>query len=216
MAAAPTNELLTHLRSLYPYPNDTIWACIAAIAYSGCNIPSGVPAIFNFVATPPTERLVLVRKMKDAIFKAGMLFGYPKAINGLLELHNILPPELRDTEPFRNQTTSLPSLTQSGYEYFTTVYGDTAKSVDTLLRDIYPDMGFFSTTLAYGFVYSYTSILSPTETALCIIAGLVIADTQRQLEWHLAGAKRLGVPDGEVEAVRKIVGEVIHRAGCSV
>ncbi|KAF9258052.1 hypothetical protein L218DRAFT_1080624 [Marasmius fiardii PR-910] len=56
-----------------------------------------------------------------------------------------------------------------GEEFFATLYGETTGIVRPFLNEIYPDMGgdFFMSTVGYGYIYSYTDILSPAETSLC-------------------------------------------------
>jgi hypothetical protein len=124
MTDAVTPEFLSHLTALYPASSsggDNTWAFVAAVAFSASNLPEAVPLVFQHAALSITEdedSLLLVRKMKDAMFKSGMLSGYPKvgsfpspgyspakhktqAINALMALHNALPENLRDKKPLR-------------------------------------------------------------------------------------------------------------------
>jgi hypothetical protein len=123
-----TPEFLAHLKALYPAPTsarDNTWAFVAAVAFGASNLPQAVPLVFQHacksqssVMTDDEDLLLLVRKMKDALFKSGLLCGYPKvntfafpgscttenkgqAINALLALHDALPENLRDKKPLR-------------------------------------------------------------------------------------------------------------------
>src|ERR1700734_2042613 len=84
MTDVVTPEFLSHLKALYPAPSsgsDNTWAFVAAVAFSASNLPEAVPLVFQHAASSTTEEkdsLLLVQKMKDALFKSGMLSGYPK------------------------------------------------------------------------------------------------------------------------------------------
>jgi hypothetical protein len=76
---------LAHLESLYPPATgavvDNPWYISAAVAYSAANHPEAVPKVFEYVLEKidsPAERLKLARKMRDALFKSGIVTGYPK------------------------------------------------------------------------------------------------------------------------------------------
>jgi hypothetical protein len=84
MTDVVTPEFLSHLKALYPAPSsggDNTWAFVAAVAFSASNLPEAVPLVLQHATSSNTEHedsLLLVRKMKDALFKSGMLSGYPK------------------------------------------------------------------------------------------------------------------------------------------
>jgi hypothetical protein len=92
MVATP--ELLSHLKSLYPSDPqssylDNSWYIATAVAFSASNLPEAVPLVFQHALkdletqSPAAhdhtqDALLLVRKIKDALFKSGLLSGYPK------------------------------------------------------------------------------------------------------------------------------------------
>lgn len=121
---------------------------------------------------------------------------------------------------------------KAGRELFEGTYGDTTDSVQSLLDSIYPDLGkprislynsqlvvnyllsgYFSTTFAYGYTYSFSGVMSQAETSFAMVAALITVDTPRQITWHLNGAVRNGASVAEVQAVRKISIEVARAAG---
>ena len=93
-AEIETNELLAHLKSLYPASSsktdsdkvaqaiDTPWYIVAAVAFGASNRPEAVPFVFKFVvaeldalgATEDDKRRIVVR-MREALFKTGLLNG---------------------------------------------------------------------------------------------------------------------------------------------
>ncbi len=80
MATIATRELLSRLESLYPSA-DGSWAMVAAIAFSASNAPEAVPEVYKFVAQnlkTDEEQMALARKLRDGLFKSGMICGFPK------------------------------------------------------------------------------------------------------------------------------------------
>jgi hypothetical protein len=96
MAQVATPQLLAHLKSLYPRGESEItnpWYIVAAVAFSTSNVPEAVPIVFTHALndlvkhsidsgvdarTLYEQKLLLVRRVKDAVFKAGMLSGFAK------------------------------------------------------------------------------------------------------------------------------------------
>ncbi|KDQ59667.1 hypothetical protein JAAARDRAFT_33236 [Jaapia argillacea MUCL 33604] len=236
MARLATTPFLNRLKSLYPLrqsaPQESIhsnpWYIIAAVAFSGSNRPDEVPHVFRHVlqdlwnnhqqartvdSRARSQNLLLARKMRDAIFKSGLTTGYPRAINSLIALHDVMPAELRDTKRMRDTQTTIQEHERRGREMFLSMYGDTAGPVQGLLDSIYPDMGWFSNTIGYGLTYGFTPILSPLETSYTLVAALIAGDTPRQIAWHLGNAQRNGATLEEVRAVRTIAMEVAEACG---
>ena len=80
-------ELLLRLKSLYPNVPalENPWYFVSAVAFCASNLPEAVPVVFQYALKDVLEEssdhkhaLQLVRKFKDALFKSGLLCGYPK------------------------------------------------------------------------------------------------------------------------------------------
>ncbi|SJL13923.1 uncharacterized protein ARMOST_17374 [Armillaria ostoyae] len=219
MADIATREFLARLEALYPKQDEGVvspWSLVAATAFSSSNLPEAVPEVFKYALEglkTNEQRLLLARKLRDALFKSGMLSGFPKAINALGQLHTAVPNELRDAKPLRDVSTSVETLTEKGQDYFDRTYGETAATVQPFLREICPDFEFFSTTFAYGYTYSFFDAVSPAETSFTMVAALIANDTPRQVDWHLQGSVRNGATLDEVKAVRQIAIEVAKASG---
>ncbi|KAG1735923.1 uncharacterized protein EDB91DRAFT_1143530 [Suillus paluster] len=227
MADIATPEFLNDLKSLYPAPENYVdgdWFLAAGIAFSSSNCPEGVPCILRYALDDleklpdisNEDRRLLVQKMRDGIFKSGMISGYPKAINALVSLYEATPEELRDTELLRDPNRSKEDVAAAGQAYFDSTYGDTAVTVQSLLRSAYPDLEHFTLTLGYGYVYAFLEVTSAKETSFTMISALIPNDTPRQVEWHLTGAIRNGATVEEVRAVREIALRIATKAGVSL
>ncbi|KAG2137692.1 hypothetical protein BD769DRAFT_1435642 [Suillus cothurnatus] len=204
-----TPEFLSELQSLYPAPAkyvDGDWFLAASIAFSSSNCPEGIPYIL-LSDTSDEDRRLLVRKIRDGIFKSGLISGYLKPP----------PEELRDTEPLRSYDSdpsrSKEEIAAAGQAYFNSTYGDTAAKVQPMLRSIYPDLEHFTVKLGYGYVYAFMGVTSAKETSFAMISALIPNDTPRQVEWHLTGAVRNGATVEEVKGVREIALKIAIKAG---
>ncbi|PAV23451.1 hypothetical protein PNOK_0051900 [Pyrrhoderma noxium] len=47
------------------------------------------------------EKLQVVIRLREALFKGGMISGYSRAISALIALYEVTPPELRDNTLIR-------------------------------------------------------------------------------------------------------------------
>jgi endoribonuclease Dicer len=102
MATLATHEFLNHLKSLYPLRNTlrgteavirNPWYILAAVAFGSSNRPEAVPVVFQHALADlkkaqaeqePSaeaarkEQLYLARRMREAVFKGGLLCGYSR------------------------------------------------------------------------------------------------------------------------------------------
>ncbi|KXN82618.1 hypothetical protein AN958_02469 [Leucoagaricus sp. SymC.cos] len=227
MAALASASFLSQIKSLYPLGRSTgalptPWYIVAAVAFSASNKPQAVPQIFQYVLQElnsnqdtKSERFLLAQKIREALLKSALISGFPKAINSLQALNEAMPDELKERKIQRNINASLADFERVGTDLFRAVYGGASDNVRKLLDDIYPDMGYFSCTIGYGFVYGHTEVISALETSFTLVAALIAGDTPQQIFWHLNGARRGGATLEEVKAVRQISIEVANRCGIS-
>jgi len=84
MAALANWTFLSYLKSLYPVRKETAqynpWYIVAAVGFSASNRPEAVPFVFQYALkdlgeSSHDEKLVLVRRFRDAIFKSGLTSG---------------------------------------------------------------------------------------------------------------------------------------------
>lgn len=64
------------------------WFIVAAVAFSASNRSEGVPRVFEQAlqdlkmgGSDKLEELMLAKKMREALFKSGLISGYPKVID---------------------------------------------------------------------------------------------------------------------------------------
>ncbi|KAG5339719.1 hypothetical protein C0989_003969 [Termitomyces sp. Mn162] len=153
------------------------------------------------------DHRLLARKVRDALFKAGMVAGYAReykahpslqTINSLVALHEVMPEELRDTKTLRRTDIPIEFYEKTGGALFRSIYGETTESVQGLLDTIYPDMGN-SPRVAGG--VSFTFRQDGSQIRLVMI------------QWHLDGARRRGATIEEARTVRTMSMEVAALSG---
>ncbi|EJD06267.1 uncharacterized protein FOMMEDRAFT_119842 [Fomitiporia mediterranea MF3/22] len=229
MAEVATNEHLSLLKGLYPTSSfdkvaeyvENPWYIVTAVAFSASNRPDAVALVFKFVMAGLSalsgshdDKQLVVLRMREAIFKAGLISGYSRAISALIALNEVTPEEFKYKKLLREvDNDKVSDLVSRGDGLFEAMYGTTAAPVQTLLEEIHPDMGWFSKNIAYGYVYQTVGILSQRDTSYAIVAALIAMDTPRQIGWHLANCKRGGARHEEICSIRDISMRVASACG---
>ncbi|KAK7688970.1 hypothetical protein QCA50_007661 [Cerrena zonata] len=226
MAHLASPQLLQRLRGLYPTQAGNVshpWYIVTAVAFSASNKPDAAAAVFKYAledleTSNTTEnlhatKLTVAKKTREAILQSGLLSGYARAINSLVALHGVTPPELQEKSIVRDTNKHLNEVANHGERLFQAMYGNNAANVQTLLDKVYPDMGWFSNTVGYGITYGGTDILTQSESSFVIATANICMDTPRQIAWHLANARNGGATLEETKAVRQIAMEVASTSG---
>ncbi|PPQ76315.1 hypothetical protein CVT24_009140 [Panaeolus cyanescens] len=232
----PSSAFLDSLKALFPASSpitrksivlDNPWYIVAAVAYCASNRPEAVPVVWEYaindVRSAPLDEnlsgdgkddseLLLARRFREALFKCGLVCGYPRSINALRALHAVMPPELQDKTILRDTTQTLNQLEDKDVALFSTMHGDNAEHVQSILDAIHPDLGYLSKAMGYGLIYQNPLSPSTLDSAYTIVAALIAIDAPQQIIWHLAGARRQASLE-EVRAVRRVAVEVAREAG---
>jgi len=156
---------------------------------------------------------MIARKIRDGLLKSALIAGFPKVINSLIKLKDVTPPELLDTDLQRDVKLSLTDYEKTGEAMFARFYGPTASNTQVLLDSAYPDLGYFSKVIGYGFIYGFLDYINDVETSYVLLASLVALDAPLQIRWHLDGARRNGATNDQVRAVRSMAIKIAEYAG---
>ncbi|OJT13010.1 hypothetical protein TRAPUB_10419 [Trametes pubescens] len=238
MANIATPSFLNSLKAIYPaggpsttaYPGalSNPWVIITAVAFSASNVPEAVPVVFKHALeelktgqkaqgiaddVALKEQLVLARKIREGVLQSGLLSGFPRTINTLIALNEVMPEGLRESKPLRDSNKHMTEYDKSGEKLFRSMYRDTADSVQGLLDSAYPDLGWWCNTIGYGVMYGGADVLTQVESSYAIVAALIAVDAPRQVGWHLANARHGSASLEEARAVRRIAMEVAQLVG---
>ncbi|KAL2162808.1 hypothetical protein VTH06DRAFT_6644 [Thermothelomyces fergusii] len=227
-----TPGLLASIRDHPDLPRHT-WYLIAAATLCQLNRPDEISPIYQHalqhgtgggIAPSHEEKLLISRRIREALIKAAAVGGVPRTINALLELKKVTPDALLDEPESFSPTgrradvydTPAPVIMQRGQEFFETVYGKVTRRVmDQMDHSGTEDLGLVA-RLMYGYVLSNTSVLSASETSLVMIASLIPLDVNPQLKGHLRGALNGGATVEQVKAVRNVAVQICVAAGMKV
>lgn len=182
----------------------TNWHFLSAATLNVLNKPKDIPLLYAYAIeqTPKEQHAQLTAQFREGIFKTAALIGLPRVINGLTELKQVTPSELRATELLREDKRD---YSREGEELFAQVYGKITRRVHGNLKAAYPDLDWFVQNFEYGPLLAHTSVLGPKETSLVIIAALIPQDVIPQLKGHLKGALNNGATVAEVNELRDMV-----------
>jgi hypothetical protein len=79
-----TSSFLEALKAVYPKTSPVNpWYIVAAVGFSACNRPEEIPLVFEHTLkdiSSQNEKLLLARRLRDALFKSGMLTGFNKVL----------------------------------------------------------------------------------------------------------------------------------------
>lgn len=197
----------------------------------------------NYCSTTEAKALhqSILQKTREVLLKGAALNGLPKSINGLTILLSATPHLLRpSTESLRpNAVSPQPApeidthLTIDGYvgpnqvnqtvlsdqlirglDFWNTVYSNKInRRVKNQLVNAYPDLWQFAYQHVYTPLLSFTDVLLPRETLICIVASLIPQDVNPQLKGHLRGALNNGSTKDEMDAVREMVFQICDWTG---
>ena len=91
---------------------------------------------------------------------------------------------------------------ERGMVYIGKVLGETGEATIAQLADIAPDLGRYIVEFGYGDVYSRPGLELPKRQLVTLGCLVAIGGAETQLEYHIAGARRLGFSRAEiVEAI---------------
>lgn len=101
-----------------------------------------------------------------------------------------------------------------GSEFWNTIYSN---KINTRIRkqmiNAYPDLWHYTFHHVYAPLLSYTDILTPSETLMCVVACLIPQDVNPQLKGHLKGAVNVGVSKTELSELRSLVFDICDWTG---
>lgn len=192
-----TPSLLASIRARPSLPPN-VWYFVAGVTFSILNRPDEIPRVFHFAIDKDTncnssdsgneekheQRLLVARRLREALIKTAPIGGLPKTINALLALKATTPPSLLDEplgfSPTARSTeiynTPSSSIMHRGQKFFDRVYGKVAQRVmGQMDRSGTEDLGL-TARLLYSYILSNTNILSAAESSFVLIAGIIPQD----------------------------------------
>ncbi|KAI8993365.1 AhpD-like protein [Pilobolus umbonatus] len=185
-----------------------IWYLVTAVIISSVNHPEDIHHVYKMTSTQIDNvdqistgerdkmRARVVLRLREALLKSHVIIGFPKTINTLQQLSNVTPDTVK---------TLLPDKPLRGMALFKNIYNKHTDKVIRNMRNTHPDLAQTALYHLYGPTLSDTSILTPRETSLITVTGLMIQNIPLQLTGHKHGALHNGATKEDLNRVQSIV-----------
>ncbi|OAA57616.1 hypothetical protein SPI_07275 [Niveomyces insectorum RCEF 264] len=174
------------------------WYCIAACSFAACNQGGYVADVYRTaIQARPADDVEfqrhVLKRMKEAILKTGIIFGIPRVINAFRALIKALPsPAANETASVRNHIAVPADTDARGLAYMRNIFRADLDPFLATMDAYWPDLRTLVVTTIYGYYQSDTSVLDAVTTSQLNIATLVPMDVTAEVAWHMRGVVRNG------------------------
>ncbi|KAH6972732.1 hypothetical protein BKA56DRAFT_676550 [Ilyonectria sp. MPI-CAGE-AT-0026] len=175
------------------------WYIVAASALTAACAGERVAELYQLVTKglPLESRKLVQRRIKEALLKGSILYGVPRAAQGLGPLFRSLPED--EIDLFSPRTEQMNSKdyerkrAEKAKRYFDVLWGPVAAQHqrERVLK-YHPDHYLLNVKTNYELWISEDAILSNIETQMCTTALLICNNSPEQALWHLRGLLRHG------------------------
>ncbi|MBD3166323.1 hypothetical protein GF324_06985 [bacterium] len=141
-------------------------------------------------------------QVREAILQTYLFDGYPTALEGLFLLRDQWPGKAAPLEePDFNQWETWRAR---GRELYQRIYGSVADRLQEVAKAAAPELAEWMVVEGYGKVLSRPGLDIRTRE-MVIVAILLVKGRKRQLESHIRGALRVGVPAEDLYAMLQLL-----------
>ncbi|KPM39813.1 hypothetical protein AK830_g6728 [Neonectria ditissima] len=175
------------------------WYIVAASALTAACAGEQVAKLYQLVTQdlPVETRKLVQRRIKEALLKGSILYGVPRAAQGLGPLYRSLPED--EIDLFSPRTEKLKSKeyeqerAEKARRYFDVLWGPAAAEQQRArVLKFHPDHYLLNVKTNYELWISEDAILSNVETQMCTTALLICNNSPEQALWHVRGLLRHG------------------------
>lgn len=178
--------------------------------------PERAVNLYNYLISKPQfstpeSRQALIRRLRETLVKNVSIQGVCKPLEALFSISKIERPEDKDYSFLRENWQAGPENRKRGEKWLNTIYQSNLSTATDQFA-AHKDFDFISREITYGFYLSDHSILTPLETELVTLAGIMIQNLPLETAWHLRGTRRVGVSMDDVEVVQQCI-EMVAKFG---
>jgi hypothetical protein len=187
----------------------TVWTDICQLSSLVGVEPEHAVNLYNYLISKPQfstpeSRQALIRRLREALVKNVSIQGVCKPLEALFSISKVERPEDKDYSCSRETWQAGPENRRKGEKWLSTIYKSNLSTATDQFA-AHKDFDFISREITYGFYLSDHSILTPLETELVTLAGIMIQNLPLPTAWHLRGTRRVGVSKEDVELVQQCV-----------
>ncbi|KAL3460342.1 hypothetical protein BJX64DRAFT_263326 [Aspergillus heterothallicus] len=190
-------------------PNDK-WAILAIATLVAGPDPERADQLYLYLTSQPRyatpeSRKGLVRRLREALFKAVIIVGVCKPIEAILAISKVEKDEDKDiSPPTREKWTNDEANHERGIGWFSKLYARNGGSTLDLFN-AHKDFSWLSTEITYGLFLSDRRVLDDLDTQLVVLPAIMSQNLPIETHWHIRGTRRLGVPMEDVKTVAECV-----------
>ncbi|KAL2851465.1 hypothetical protein BJY01DRAFT_209052 [Aspergillus pseudoustus] len=190
-------------------PNDK-WAILAIATLVAGPDPERADQLYLYLTSQPRyatseSRKELVRRLREALFKAVIVVGVCKPIEAILAIGKVEKDEDKDiSPPTREKWTNDEANHERGVGWFSKLYARNGGATLDLFH-AHKDFSWLSTEITYGLFLSDRQVLDDLDTQLVVLPAIMSQNLPNETHWHIRGTRRLGVPIEDVKAVTQCV-----------
>jgi hypothetical protein len=175
--------------------------------------PELIPQLFTHLTTLPSfstfeSRRRLSARLRDTLLKSWLVVGIPVVVSSLpllVAAERAVDPALVEPEssslPYPSSQLSAAEVDTRGTQFIQTLYQQNLEPIFSTWGAHRPAFEWLEKSIIYGHFISDHTILSPVETELVIMPGILAQGLGAPAVWHIRGMLRLGVPREDVQAV---------------
>lgn len=203
------------------------WYISVAATVIALQRPELIASLYNHTATlhdyaSLQARRRLGARLRDVLLKEWTLVGIPVVITALAKLaeaERALDPALaiEGTNEAVEHPTPVPlsdaAIEARGTAFLQMLYQHNLEPIFSTWGSHRRTFEWVEKNVIYGLFLSDHSVLSPVESELVIIPGIMAQGLAAPAVWHLRGMRRLGVPREDVQGVVDCVKRVAQLLG---
>ncbi|CEJ81225.1 hypothetical protein VHEMI01367 [[Torrubiella] hemipterigena] len=181
------------------------WYILLTACLSASPDPELAADLYSYIITLPdyqttAQRQVLIRRIRESLFKSAILVGVPKPIEAILAIAAVEQPADRDYNTTRETWQTGTENRQRATEWFKRIY--TRNAADTVgLFDAHKDFAWMSLEVTYGLFLSDRQVLGDVESELVTLPAIMMQNLPNETHWHIRGTRRIGVAKGDVQMI---------------
>ncbi|KAJ8516352.1 hypothetical protein ONZ45_g6335 [Pleurotus djamor] len=192
------------------------WYLVAAVAFNAARRPDAVASVYQVALEDLKaygngnvdfdDHVTLVKKMQEALLKASVTNGIPRAVTTISLLNNVVPKDIIEklSLPLRDFARPLSDFTERGHKFLTYAFGEVGGArAEDILKSSSPDIAIF-TAFSYGLVLGYSSVVSMLEMSYSLIAASILDDFPREASWFYLAAMQQGATVNDTKAIREM------------
>ncbi|KAH6656567.1 hypothetical protein BKA67DRAFT_531831 [Truncatella angustata] len=157
------------------------------------------------------SRQGLMRRLREALVKCVAIIGVCKPIEAVVTINEVENDEDKDYTSTRREWQCNKANHEKGMESFERIYASSEKRLKSF--DSHRDFAWLSTEITYGLYLSDRQVLDEIDSELVVLPAIMMQNLRRETQWHIKGARRLGLSKEDMQVVWDCVHSIAGHFG---